>query len=593
MYPKNVNGLRSICLGLASVLLFLSGCNSAEPEKKEYPNILLIITDDQGWGDLGINGNQFVKTPVLDQLSGNSVNFKHFYVSPVCAPTRASLLTGRYHLRTGTTWVTHRKEVMRSEEVTLAEILKSAGYTTGIFGKWHNGAQFPHNPQAQGFDEFFGFCAGHWNNYFNTTLEHNDRMVPTQGYITDVLTNKAIEFIGKNKDQPFFCYLPYNAPHSPFQVPDKYFDKYKALGLEDKNAAVYGMCENIDENIGKILNVLDSLSLRENTIVLFLTDNGPNGKRYNGGMKGIKGSVDEGGIRVPLFIRWPGKLQEGMVVDQIASHIDILPTVLELIDVPHPDSLVLDGLSLLPLLNNEQIPWPARNIYTHQVNRVFKMTPGSVRTDRHRMIYLESGVSLFDLIDDPGQIKDIAAEDSQITESLRLDYESWFKEVTNHRIAPPPIQLGHLESPVVKLPAPEAKLFGNLQFKGGMGWANDYIINWKDPGDYALWEVEAVSDGEYEFSLQYTCTEDFVNSIVNVQMGSQSLSSSVVKAYDPKFIPSPDRIARGEVYEKPWQTLNLGIQYVEKGSHLLTISTSRTSSIPSLELKSVVITKIN
>ena len=213
--------------------------------------------------------------PVLDQLATEGIQFERFFVSPLCAPTRASLLTGRYHLRTGTSWVTHRKEVMRSEEETIAEALKKAHYQTGMFGKWHNGEQYPNHPNGQGFDEFLGFCAGHWNNYFNPHLEHNSSTVQREGYINDIFTNAAIDWIKTQEDQPFFCYLAYNTPHSPFQVPDAYFDKYKAKGLTDKNASVYGMCENIDDNIGRLLSALEQNGQRENTIIIFLTDNGP------------------------------------------------------------------------------------------------------------------------------------------------------------------------------------------------------------------------------------------------------------------------------------------------------------------------------
>ena len=311
---------------------------SGEPRPRaSRPNVLLIMTDDQGWGDVRSHGNDKIDTPVQDAFAAQAARFERFYVSPVCAPTRASLLTGRYHLRTGTAWVTRGLETMRCEEVTLAEILKQAGYATGCFGKWHNGAHYPHHPNGQGFDEFFGFCAGNWNNYFDTHLEHNGKSVTTGGFITDVLTDAAMAFIEEHKDRPFFCYVPYNAPHGPFQVPDRYFEKYKKRGLDDKTAAVYGMVENVDDNLDRLLHKLDELKLTDNTIVLFLTDNGPNGKRYNGGMKGTKGSVDEGGVRVPLFIRWPGQINPGITVKPIAAHIDLLPTIVELCGVSMPD----------------------------------------------------------------------------------------------------------------------------------------------------------------------------------------------------------------------------------------------------------------
>ena len=213
--------------------VFIFGCNSHLLSDKNPPNVILIMTDDQGWGDLGFHGNDSIYTPNIDQLARNSARFERFYVSPVCAPTRASLLTGRYHLRTGTSWVTHRKEVMRQQEITIAELLKREGYSTGCFGKWHNGEQYPNDPIGQGFDTFVGFKAGHWNNYFNTTLSHDEESLETSGFITDVLTDAAIQFMEENQNDPFFCYIPYNAPHSPFQLPNKYFDKYKVLGLTD------------------------------------------------------------------------------------------------------------------------------------------------------------------------------------------------------------------------------------------------------------------------------------------------------------------------------------------------------------------------
>ncbi len=303
-------------------------------ESMRRPNILVILTDDQGWGDIHSHGNDTIVTPVLDRLASEGARFDRFYVSPVCAPTRAAFLTGRYYLRTGVDGVTHREEVMRSEERTLAEILKDAGYATGCFGKWHNGAQYPHHPNGQGFDEFFGFCAGHWNNYFDTTLERNGRPVETEGYINDVVTDAALDFIDAHADAPFFCYVPYNTPHSPFQVPDRYFDPFKEQGLDDTLACVYGMIKSIDDNVGRLLDRLESHGLADDTIVVFFGDNGPNTERYNGGMLGRKGSVHEGGVRNALFMRWPGHIPAGTEVKPIAAAIDLLPTLAELADVP-------------------------------------------------------------------------------------------------------------------------------------------------------------------------------------------------------------------------------------------------------------------
>ena len=232
--------------------------------------------------------------------------------------------------------VTRGLETLRPQEVTIAEVLKAAGYATGCFGKWHLGEHYPSHPNGQGFDEFFGMPTGHWDNYFDPTLERNGRPVPTRGYITDVLTDAAIAFVEKHHDRPFFCYVPYNAPHTPLQIADAYFDKYKALGLDDRTAAIYGMVQNVDENLGRLLHKVDKLGLAEKSIVIFLSDNGPEGhegSRYNAGMKGMKGRVHEGGVRVPLFVRWPGRIAPNRVLEPIAAHIDLLPTIAELCGV--------------------------------------------------------------------------------------------------------------------------------------------------------------------------------------------------------------------------------------------------------------------
>ena len=349
------------------------------------PNVLLIMTDDQGYGDLRLHGNAKIDTPVLDRLAGESTRFDRFFVCPLCTPTRASLLSGRYYLRTGVASVTRGLETMRSEEVTIAEVLKGGGYATGCFGKWHLGEHYPNHPNGQGFDEFFGMPTGHWDNYFDPRLEHNGRMVATRGYITDVLTDAGVRFIEQQRDRPFFCYVPYNAPHTPLQVPDALFDKYKARGLDDRAAAIYGMVENIDGNVGRLLRKLDALKLAGNTIVIFLSDNGPEGpegSRYNAGMRGMKGRVHEGGVRVPLFVRWPGRIPRGKVVKQIAAHVDLLPTIAELCGVPLPRTQPLDGRSLAGLLMAKGQDWPDRMIFTRMPNwkRLVSYTPVCTRT---------------------------------------------------------------------------------------------------------------------------------------------------------------------------------------------------------------------
>jgi len=570
--------------------------------KHNRPNVVLIITDDQGWGDIHSHENDQIDTPVLDRLAADGARFDRFFVSPLCAPTRASLLTGRYYLRTGTHGVTRGYENMRSEEVTIAEALQQAGYVTGCFGKWHNGAHYPYNPNGQGFDEFLGFCGGHWNNYFDTTLERNGQPVKTKGYISDVLTDAAIEFIEKNTpdrvgDKPFFCYVPYNAPHGPFQVPDKYFDKYKARGLDDQLACIYAMCENLDDNIGRILKRLDELGASSNTIVLFLTDNGPNSDRYNGGMKGRKGSVHEGGVRVPLFIRWPGHIKPGTIITQIADHTDLFPTLLELCGVPMPKTLPQDGVSLVPLLKGETASWPDRMIFSFRApqGQTHNIT-GSVRTQRWRAVEAGKSWELYDMQADPGQKDDVSKKYPEVVKKLIAAYEVAVKDVTKAGFEPLSIHIGYPQWPVVVFPGHEAFLQPSagegISYKGRAGWANDWITNWTSTEAYPWWPVEVVRPGRFEVTLMYTCPQQNLGAKVRVEIGGASLEGVVSKAHDPDPIPSPDRVPRGEVYEKIWAPLILGSVELAKGRTRLAVKAVEIPGQQAFDLKAVQLRRI-
>jgi len=554
------------------------------------PNVVLILTDDQGWGDVHSHGNAKIDTPALDGLAAAGARFDRFFVSPLCAPTRASVLTGRYHLRTGTHGVTRGQEIMRSEEVTIAEVLKAAGYVTGCFGKWHNGSYWPHHPNGQGFDEFLGFCAGHWNNYFDTTLDHNGKEVKAKGYITDVLTDAAIEFIRANRASPFFCYVPYNAPHSPFQVPDKYWDKYKTRGLDARTACVYAMCENIDDNVARILTALDELKLADNTVVFFLTDNGPNGRRFNGEMAGTKGSNWEGGCRVPCFVRWRGRIRRGKVIRPIAAHVDLLPTIAEIGGVQRPKTRPLDGLSLLPLLTGSAADWPDRMLFEK----------GAVRTQRWRLQVggrrrrgPKGAPQLFDMLADPGQKKDVAAKHADVAGKLTKAYRQWYAEVSKGLEGmPPALPVGYAERPVVTLLAPECRMQGALRYQQGRGWANDWITNWRTTGDRASWDVDVVRAGSFVVALLYTCSAADVGSKVCVEAGNARVEGVVATAHDPKPIPSPDRVPRKEVREKVWAELPLGTIELPKGKTTLTVRALRVAGKQVFDLKALRLTRV-
>jgi arylsulfatase A-like enzyme len=572
------------------------------------PNVVMIVTDDQGYGDFSLHGNPTLKTPSIDALGRQSVRFDRFFVNSFCSPTRAALLTGRYSLRCCVWGVTHNKETMRSEEVTLAEMLRAAGYQTGCFGKWHNGEQFPYTPPGQGFTEFFGFHNGHWNNYFDTSLLRGAKFEPTKGYITDVLTDEAIAFIQKHCERPFFCYLAYNAPHSPFQTPDKQFDEYKALGLDDTLAAFYAMCAVVDDNTGRVLAELDRLKLADNTIVVFMTDNGGTAgvKHFNAGMRGGKTSVHEGGTRVPLFVRWPAGLTEERIVPQIAAHIDVTPTLLDLCGVPPPEGVKLDGRSLRPLLTGSGDKWPERTLFTHNPINETNRYPGAVRTQQYRLVReLSSGAQggskakgdrqatewqLYDMLADPGETKDLAAQKPENVADLARQYESWFDDVSSAGLRRYPIQIGHPEENPVTLHAPQAYFDGSLKFYAGPGYAHDWLTGWSDGSSKVWFDLDIVRQGTYEVTLRFTCPVADAGSRVKVSIG-ETAHEVAVPTFEPRNLPLPHRDDEGHAryVNRNWGELPVGKFMLGNGPTRLTIQPLAKSGATVMDLKEVVL----
>ncbi|MFA6546856.1 MAG: arylsulfatase, partial [Limisphaerales bacterium] len=396
--------MRRTVLFFCAFLTVLGARLSAAPK----PNVLIFLADDAGWGDYSVCGNTNLKTPSIDSIARAGASLDRFYVCAVCAPTRAEFLTGRYHPRGGVRGVSTGQERLNLDEKTVADAFKASGYATGAFGKWHNGSQWPFHPNARGFEEYYGFTSGHWGEYFNPPLEHNGRLVRGNGFIADDLTDHAIQFIERNRSKPFFCYLPYNTPHSPWAVPDKFWQRHKdapvamrsqEAGKEvlDETRCAMAMVENLDWNIGRTLQRLDELKLADNTIVIFFSDNGPNSWRWNGGMKGRKGSTDEGGVRSVFFLRWPGGgIRPGTVVREISGAIDLLPTLTAMAGIPRAGDKPLDGRNLFPLLRGGQHNWPDRVIFNSYGGNV------SARTQQYR---LDNTGALFDMVADPGQQK--------------------------------------------------------------------------------------------------------------------------------------------------------------------------------------------
>jgi arylsulfatase A-like enzyme len=340
---------------IAAVSLLNTAISSADATPKAVrPNILLILTDDQGWGDLGIHGNPVLQTPNLDRLAGEGVEFTQFYVSPVCSLTRASLLTGRHPLRTGCVDTRMGRDTLGRNEITVGQLLSQSGYATALFGKWHQGRYMPDHPNQRGFAEYFGFWQyGHIERYFHPDrLWRNKERVECRGHITDLLTDAAIDFISRPRDEPFFCYVAYNVPHAPFQPPDDYLKRYLDRGVPLREAQIYALIEHCDANIGRLLESLDKQGLRDNTVVLFFSDNGGIHKHFTAGLRGSKGTMYEGGLLSPLLVRYPGCFPSGVKVAAMSDVIDLTPTLCELAGAKLPIDRHIDGHSQLPLLKN-------------------------------------------------------------------------------------------------------------------------------------------------------------------------------------------------------------------------------------------------
>ncbi|MFH6602927.1 arylsulfatase [Maribacter algicola] len=519
---QNKKNTRNIVLTFFALVYVLA----VFAQQVERPNIIIIITDDQGYGDLGITGNPHIKTPNIDAFAKAGVRFNNFHVSPVCAPTRSSLMTGRYSLRTGIRDTYNGGAIMASTEVTIAELLKQADYRTGIFGKWHLGDSYPSRPNDQGFDESVIHLSGGmgqvgdfttWfkgdSSYFDPVLWHNGKQEPYQGYCSDIFANEAMKFITENKNAPFFCYLSFNAPHTPLQVPEKYYNMYKgidpAIGFDDgrpfvemseKNKEdarkVYAMVSNIDDNVGKLLDKLKELRIADNTLVIFMTDNGPQQMRYVAGMRGRKGSVYRGGTRVPFFLQYPKLIKGKRDIEPLTAHIDILPTLAEICKIKMPLDRKIDGRSLVPLLIGKNETWSERPFFSywtrHYPEKYYNISlqKGNYKLVGHTNYNAKpEDFELFDVHKDPYEQQNIVAENVNIASSLMAEMETHYKELTTSKnlIDPPRIHIGtEHENPV----------FLNRNDAGGERgiWAQEEI--------YGKWAVQ-IDQGHYNIKFKF------------------------------------------------------------------------------------------
>ena len=547
-----------VCLlPAAGATTIVSVASGAAPVSR--PNILLVMTDDQGWWDLGMRGNQDIETPVLDAFSRESVDFTRFYAAPVCAPTRAGLMTGRYCFRTGLYNTRFGGDTLGIDEITIAQRLKAVGYATGCFGKWHLGKYAPYQPHHRGFDEFLGHYHGHIDEYdYPDQIVHNGRPVEARRYVTDLFTDTAIEFIRRNHDRPWFCYVPLNAPHSPFVVGtshdgqprgDALIEKYLKKKLPLREARIYAMIELIDQNFDRLLGTLDDLRLTDRTVVLFMTDNGGVSRHYKAGLRSGKASIYEGGVRVPLLVRWPGQFPAGAKIAAQCSHVDLFPTCCELAGSDLPEGVVIDGKSLVPILRSGQARQHQRYVY-HTWDRYYPNPDRrwSISDQRWKLACQvgadktpsETNWQLFDLEQDPGEQRNLRSKHPEVVSRLRNEFLRWFDEVTDGvEYRPVAIPVGHPDEPRVEIQSSWASWHGDNVRYSFRGYDWDTIEGWKEPGESAQWRLDVLDEGTYQVTMDYG--RSVADGVLRVSIGDQSFEIS------PDVTPSADVFERVEL----------------------------------------------
>jgi arylsulfatase A-like enzyme len=565
------------------------------------PNVVIFLADDAGWGDYSVSGNRQVRTPHIDSLANEGVSLERFYVCPVCSPTRAEFLTGRYHPRTGVSGVSTGHERLNLDEATLAEAFRAAGYATGAFGKWHNGSQWPYHPLARGFQEFFGYTSGHWGEYFDPLLEHNGEFVRARGYIVDICTDRALAFIDRHRDQPFLCYIPFTTPHSPWAVPDEYWRRFRDQPIMqratvpdqerlDETRCVLAMLENQDDNVGRVLRKLEEHGLGDNTLVLYFSDNGPNSWRWNGGLKGRKGTTDEGGVRSVCFLRWRAGLPRGRRVPHLAGAIDLLPTLTSLAGISRVGDKPLDGRDLTPLLRDDPVDWPERLLFSSWNRNV------SVCSQTHR---LDHQGRLYDLRHDPGQTTPVNDAQPELAAQMQAAARAWRREMfgaedaesTSPRpkaaagsrsVDPRPFPVGYREFPRTWLPARDGEPLGGVR-RSASAPNSSYFVNWTRLDDAVVWEIDVHTSGRYAVELFYTCPVADAGSTIELSFGDSRLRGQVQPGWDPPLYTNQDTLPRpaAESPMKEFRPLQLGTMVLKKGRGPLTV---RAVEIPGREV---------
>jgi len=489
---------------------------AAPPQR---PNVVLIMTDDQGYGDIAAHGHPHLITPNMDRLRERSVRLERFHVDPTCSPTRAALMTGRYSGRVGVWHTVMGRNLLREDETTLAEVFQRAGYRTGIFGKWHLGDSYPYGARFRGFDDAVVHFAGgvgqtpdYWgNDYFEDHYNDNGVWRRFQGYCTDVWFGEALRFIRESGDQPFFLYLPTNAAHQTRpHVPERYRALYDDVDAPEATKIFWGMITNIDDNLGVLLDRMEAKGLMENTLLIFMGDNGttmgpgfwPEEQRakwsgmYNAGMRGSKASHYDGGHRVFCYVHYPrAGIQGGRAVEPITAHIDWMPTLLELCAIPAPAEVAFDGRSLVPLLTGQGSDWPDRTIFLHnqRVRDPVKWKDTSVMTDRWRLV---DNRELYDIRQDPGQQQNLIHKHPAVADALRAQYDRWWEEISRRFDETTPLYIGTEQQNPVQLTAHDWM----ADEVRGIPWNQPHIL--ERPESNGPWQVRVVKEGRYTFVLR-------------------------------------------------------------------------------------------
>lgn len=503
---NNRIALRNWSLVKLFPLVMLACCGALQAADK--PNVVIVITDDQGYGDLSCHGNPILKTPAIDQLHSESIRLEDYHVSPTCSPTRSAFLTGHWTNRTGVWHTIMGRSMLRENEVTMGQIFKDSGYATGMFGKWHLGDNYPYRPEDRGYTEVMRHGGGgvgqtpdYWDNaYFDGSYWHNGKPTPVKGFCTDVFFDYATTFIKdcKSKDKPFLAYIATNAPHGPMHAPEEDAAQYESV----KNTGLqhfYGMISNIDDNVGAMRQFLKEEGLADNTIFIFTTDNGSSSgwKTFNAGMRAGKGSEYDGGHRVPFFVHWPaGNLTGGRDVNPLTAHVDVVPTLIDLCRLQSPANVKFDGTSITDLLYGRRKTWPDRILVTdsQRVKDPIKWRKSSVMTSDWRLI---NGKELYRIKDDPSQSNNVASGHPDVVQRLTKFYDAWWEELLPTFDQNTAIALGHPADNPARLTSHDWITTGSTP------WNQSHVrkgMNGKS--NLGFWNVNVTEAGDYEVRLR-------------------------------------------------------------------------------------------